>query len=503
MGDRPRLGVRDLTVSYGAHEVVHQISFNVGAGSSLALLGANGSGKSTTVKALTGLNKAGPGFEITFNGVRVAARDLTPSGTRRLGIRVVHQESPLIGDLAVADMMALHIGFPVTGGIVRRRELMRIAASTLAEFDVAVDPTRLCRDLNAGDRALVSLAISMAGIAAESALLILDEATASLTSKDAHRLLRRVRDATQRGLSVLMVTHRLSEVAEYCDRTLVMRDGDVVASFTHEDFSEDEAIAHMVGTKQDEADDQPHHVPATVSSLPAGAELRVRHLSGRELREATFSSRPGEILGVTGRNGEGASELLRLVAGVARPVTGTVEIAGVELEPGSPRSAILQGVHYLSSDRFNEGGVPLMTVGENMLLPRVERYGLRRRGAAADIQRYIKKLAVHPADPQVHFGSLSGGNQQKVLLARWLLVSPRVMLLDDPTAGVDPKTREVIFQQLKALAGEGTCIVLRSSELEHLARLCDRVLVVQDGRIVDQLEGADLTIEGVTHATFA
>jgi ABC-type sugar transport system ATPase subunit len=184
-------------------------------------------------------------------------------------------------------------------------------------------------------------------------------------------------------------------------------------------------------------------------------------------------------------------------------VTGSVEIAGIELEPGSPRSAILQGVYYLSSDRFNEGGVPLMTVAENMLLPRVERYGVRRRGAAADIERYMKKLTVNPDDPHAPFASLSGGNQQKVLLARWLLVSPRVMLLDDPTAGVDPRTREVIFEQLKALAREGACIILRSSEPEHLARLCDRVLVVQDGRIVDQLEGADLTIEGVTHATFA
>lgn len=497
-----RLAVRDLTVSYGAHQVVRQISFDVAAGSTSALLGANGSGKSTTVKALTGINRAGERSCVSLNGDTIKARDLTPRETRRRGIRVVHQEAPLIANLTVAEMMAHHTGFPVTAGIVKRRGLIRDAAETLGEFDVHVDPNRLCGELDAGDRALVSLAISMAGIPVDSALLILDEATASLSSADADRLLRRVHDATQRGLSVLMVTHRLSEVSSYADETLVLRDGHIARTFVREDFSEDEAIAAMVGVKhiEGEVDRRGAH---EATSMPADADLRVEGLSGRQVCGATFGCAAGEILGVTGRNGAGASELLRLVGGVARATAGRVTIGGADLEPGSARSAILEGVYFLSSDRINEGGVPLMTVGENMLLPRVERYGLGRRQARADVDRLMDELAVSPGDPTVPFGSLSGGNQQKVLLSRWLLMSPRVMLLDDPTAGVDPKTREVIFGQLRALADQGICIVIRSSEPEHLARLCDRVLVIRDGHIAMQLDGDDLTLEEVTHATFA
>jgi ABC-type sugar transport system ATPase subunit len=181
---------------------------------------------------------------------------------------------------------------------------------------------------------------------------------------------------------------------------------------------------------------------------------------------------------------------------------GVVRVGGTVLTPGSPRSAILNGVYFLSADRLTEGGVAPMTVGENMVLPRVERYGLGRRRAASDVGRMMTQLAVRPADPTTPFGSLSGGNQQKVLLSRWLLLDPRVLLLDDPTAGVDPKTRELIFEQLRRLALQGSSIVLRSSEPEHLARLCSRVLVVQQGRIVDQLSGENLTVEEVSRATF-
>jgi ABC-type sugar transport system ATPase subunit len=489
-------------VSYGAHKVVHEISFNVGAGSIVALLGANGSGKSTTVKALTGINRPGDGSSVTLNGSPLKARDLTPGESRRLGIRVVHQEAPLIEVLTVAEMMALNIGFPMTGGIIRRRQLKRLASETLAAFDVRVSPDELCGGLNAGDRALVSLAISMAGIPMETALLILDEATASLASSDADRLLRRVRAATERGLSVLMVTHRLPEVSQYCDETLVLRDGRVAKTFSHDDFSEDEAIAEMVGITLDDESSHVHHQHHS-TNLPMGADLKVIDLAGQRVRSVTFGCASGEILGITGRNGEGASDLLRLIGGMAPSSAGRVEVQGAELRLDGPRDPIMHGVFYLSSDRLNEGGVPPMTVMENMVLPRVERYGVRRRQADQDVDRYMKQLSVKPTDPQVPFGSLSGGNQQKVLLSRWLLLGPRVLLLDDPTAGVDPRTREIIFAQLKELAAQGVCILIRSSEPEHLVRLCNRVLVVQEGRIADEIDGQDLTTEEVSRAAFA
>ncbi|WP_086723363.1 sugar ABC transporter ATP-binding protein [Streptomyces carpinensis] len=496
-----RLAVSDLTVSYGQHEVVHGISFDVDRGRMVALLGANGSGKSTTVKALTGVNAMGPRTRVRFNGTPVKPASLTTTGSRRLGIRVVHQEAPLISNMTVAEMAALHMGFPHAGGVVRHGELKRQTAQMLADFDVDVDPDAYCGELTTGERALVSLAISMAGIDPDRALLILDEATAALSTTDAKRLLDRVRNAVERGLSVVMVTHRLPEVREYCDRTLVLRDGDLVSALERESFSESAVIHAMVGDEEQRVAADARQASATVPERSAA--LIATGLQGQGVTSASFHVRPGEILGVTGRAGEGASELLRIIGGLEPATRGSVSVRGRELRLRTPRDAVSAGIFYLSPDRLSEGGVPTMTVHDNIVLPMVERYGLARRKAAADVAAMMDKLSIRPKDARTPFGSLSGGNQQKVLLARWLLLQPTVLVLDDPTAGVDPNTREIMFAILHELAAAGVSVLLRSTEPEHLARFCDRVIVMQGGRDAVQLQGAELTTEEISRATYA
>ncbi|OZE37586.1 hypothetical protein CH259_12120 [Rhodococcus sp. 05-2254-4] len=495
-----RLAVRNLTVSYGQHEVVHGIDFDVERGSIVSLLGANGSGKSTTVKALTGVNPLHAKSQVTFNDNPIRAKDLTPVAARKIGIRVVHQESPLIANMTVAEMTALHTGFPLVGAtFVQRRALARKTEGILREFDVAVHPNTLCADLTAGERALVSLVISMAGISPERALLVLDETTAPLSTREAARLLDRVRGVADRGLSVLMVTHRLPEVREYSDRTIVLRDGHLVSNIGADEFSEADVIHAMVGGAGHSASSHDHdHDRSRGRGRPA---LVVENLAGNVSRELSLAVGTGEILGVTGRSGEGASELLRLIGGVESTHVGTTKIDGNDAPITGARDAIRAGIFYLSLDRLNEGGIALMTVHDNVVLPRVERYGANRRRAASDVDRMIRELDIRPADPTVPYASLSGGNQQKVLLARWLLLEPRILLLDDPAVGVDPNTREIIFDTLRELAARGTTVIIRSSEPEHLVRLCDRVIVVNGGRIVEEL--TDLNLEDISRATYA
>jgi len=491
--------VRNLSVFFESNRALDSLDLDVADGSIVALLGANGSGKSTAVKALTGINAIQPGAEIQLGGSILALDAMNPVGTQRRGIRVVHQEAPLVPDLTVAEAMAVNLGFPTTAGLIRWKELARQCESRLQAFNIDIDSRRLCRTLNASDRALVSLAIALSDIPVESAVLIIDEATASLSTGDAARFLKYVREAADRGLSVLMVTHRLPEVRAYCDETVVLRDGFRVAQFDRQSFDERAVVHAMVGqgAQQREASGNP---PERAVSHE---DLGVTTLTGAGLGAVSFRAGHGEVLGIAGRPGGGAAELLRLLGGVDRAAEGGITLGGEPVVVRSPRDAVALGIFYLSADRLTEGGVVTMSVAENLTLPRVERYGLRQGRARADIERIMVELDVRPADPDVPFGSLSGGNQQKVLLGRWLLLEPRVLLLDDPTVGVDPQTREVLFEVLRKLAGGGTIILLRSSEPEQLARICDRIIVVRDGVIVDELAGEHATTEEISLATYA
>jgi ABC-type sugar transport system ATPase subunit len=475
------------------------LDLDVSAGKMVALLGANGSGKSTAVKALTGINPVSAGWRIAVAGVALTSEALNPATTTKRGIRVVHQEAPLIADLTVAEAIGVNLGFPTVAGFIRGKELTETTRRLLGEFDVDVDPSRLCRSLSPSERALVSLAIAVGDIDVDSAVLILDEATASLTTADATRFLDHVRHAADRGLAVLMVTHRLTEVEQYCDEMVVLRDGVSVARFDRQSFDQREVIHAMIGeaaqSRSSDHDASPRDTQAR--------HLDIEHLSGDVLQDITLSVEPGEILGIAGRAGEGAAELLRAIAGLEPQVRGRVKLGDANLDLRSPRGPIAEGICFISADRFKEGGIAQMTVAENLTLPKTERYGMGLARANRDADRMIAQLDVRPSTREATFGNLSGGNQQKVILARWLLLNPHVLLLDDPTVGVDPHTRDVIFATITSLALAGRIILIRSSEPEQLALHCSRVVVLRDGRITQELIGTDLNAEKISFATFA
>jgi ABC-type sugar transport system ATPase subunit len=273
-----------------------------------------------------------------------------------------------------------------------------------------------------------------------------------------------------------------------------------VKSFTKSNFDEREVVHAMVGPDYREILSSQEEVERAEEGHNS---IEVNNFQSEGIDGASFSVAHGEILGVTGRPGGGASELLRLLAGIEPLIEGTLEIGNLQMKIRHPRDAINSGIYYISADRLLEGGVAAMTVAENLILPKNERYGLKRTKAAKDVAYIMSMLDIRPSNPFVSFGNLSGGNQQKVLLARWLLLRPRVLLLDDPTVGVDPYTRETIFQTLQTLSSNGTTILLRSSEPEQLARLCERVMIVRDGHIVMELAKNQMTIEEISVAAYA
>jgi ABC-type sugar transport system ATPase subunit len=327
----------------------------------------------------------------------------------------------------------------------------------------------------------------------------LDEATASLSQEDADRFLLLVKRAADAGAGVLMVTHRLDEVRRYCNRVVVLRSGNVVFEGSP-DTEPMELVRRMIGTNASERTIAKERDRTKISASRLAAE----DLAGPSLSGASFSIDPGEILGVVGRPGGGADALLRIVAGVDPASSGHIALDGQRRAPfRSPHAAIKKNVMYVSPDRASEGGAASLSVAQNMRLPAASHYWFRRRKASTDVAKAIAQLNVQPPDPTAPFGSLSGGNQQKVLLGRWLLLHPTLLALDDPTNGVDPETRETIFRVLTALADEGVAIMFHSTEPEQIARLCHRALVLREGRIADELMGSRLTEEEISVASIA
>jgi ABC-type sugar transport system ATPase subunit len=495
-----RLSIRNLSVRFGQQLALNSLDLDILGGKIVALLGANGSGKSTTVKALTGAYPADPGGRVAVGGGILTSDALNPAATRARGIRVVHQEAPLIANLTVAEAIAINLGFPTSGGFIRWKDLTTTTLRRLGEFGVDIDPSRLCRSLSPSERALVSLAIALGDIEVESAVLILDEATASLSTADASRFLDHVRSAADRGLAVLMVTHRLAEVRQYCDEMAVLRDGLTVARFDRRNFSESAVVHAMVGeAPQAHRDDR--EMPPAPSARSRGLEIEM--LGNAVLADVTLSVSPGEIVGIAGRPGGGAAELLRAIAGLEPVATGRVRLGDIQIDLRSPRGPLTHGICYISADRFAEGGIAGMTVAENLTLPKTERFGMRQARVRREADRMIAMLDVRPAARDTPFGRLSGGNQQKVILARWLLLEPNVLLLDDPTVGVDPHTREVIFATITSLANSGAIVLIRSSEPEQLVRHCTRVVILREGRVIEEFTGANQNMEKISLATFA
>lgn len=479
-----------------------------------ALLGANGSGKSTLAKVLTGVYQPDHG-EITVGIARVS-RLASPNHANQLGVAVVHQEAPLIDSMTVAEGMALFRGYPTAGGRVQWDRLREETAALLRAFDVEVDPDRLAGTLSPAERALVAMVIALDQVKAGLELLILDEVTASLPEKQAATFLDRVAAVARAGTAVLMVTHRLAELQGRADKVTVLRSGRVVHSARADALDHKMLIATMVG---------PHDGPATpgeaapggiVSRLWAtvsrpdtskeerGPMLQARNLAGRFMRDVSFDVRRGEIVGVAGLIESGINELPQVLGGMLQRQGGTLVVGSHELPRHmTPREAIQAGLMLLPVDRLRSGGIGTLDLAENVLLPEFGRFWHARSRERRVMEEIIACFDVRPPRPEALFGRLSGGNQQKILLGKWLLLRPSVLVLEDPTSGVDPNARAKMFEALADAAGQGVSILFFSTEPEQLAAMCSRVLVLRDGVVAAELTGGDLDQEIISQWSYA
>jgi ribose transport system ATP-binding protein len=466
-----------------------------------ALLGHNGSGKSTLIKTLSGYHLPDRVREASLDGGDLAFG--SASAAHQHGCRFVHQDLGLIESETVADNLGLTAGFPVRRGRIDRGELRARTRAALAQLGVEIDPDVAVSTLLPVHRTILAVARALSaseapepGGRAEVRLLVLDEPTAALPREEANQLLTVMRRAASRGIPVLFVTHHLQEVYAIADDVTVLRDGVVVHSSAVADVERAELVAHVVG----ETGPRPDRVArrrGTGAPVLDITDLRAPGLRGLDLRV-----RAKEVVGIAGLTGSGRDAVLPTVFGAHPRRAGAVIVGGSALRSGTPRDAVDAGVGYLPADRIRLGAVMSLCARENVVLADVTRHwrlpALRRHDEDMEAREWFGRLQVRPGDGlELPLTSFSGGNQQKVLLAKWLRCQPKVLLLDEPTQGVDVGAKAELHHHIQFAAAAGAAVVIASSDEGELAELCDRVLVLREGRVSAELVGPELTPGGI------
>lgn len=472
------LEVEGVSKAFGRTRALKSVRLAASAGEVHAVLGENGAGKSTLMKVLAGVIAPDEGT-ITLDGASYAPAD--PNEARTAGVAIVHQEPQLCPDLTVAENVMLGVE-PRRGPLLDRRRMRAVTEEALAQLldreRGAIAPDVLVERLPPGDQQMVAIARALAQ--GTSKVLILDEPTSSLTAKDAERLFAAVAGLREQGRCILYISHFLEEVERICDRYTVLRDGQTVGDGTVGETPMSEVVRLMVGVEVEELFPRSERSPGEIA-------LRVDALVGVDKPTgASLQLRRGEVLGVAGLVGSGRTELLRAIFGLDRVVDGTVRV-GSYVGPASPARRLAQGVGMLSEDRKGEGLAASMSVADNLTLSRLEGLGPlgtvlpgRQRAAA---QRWIDALRVRVREPGQPISDLSGGNQQKVALARLLHHDVDVLLLDEPTRGIDVRSRAEVYEVIDRLASEGKAVLVVSSYLPELFGICDRIAVMRRGRL--------------------
>jgi len=478
-----RLEARQLSKSYPGVRALHDVSIAIAAGECLALLGENGAGKSTLIKILAGAHNADSG-EISLDGK--ALRLTSPLVALQAGIAVIYQEFNLIPDLSIRDNLFLGRDLTCCGGWLRRREETKRTRELLDRIGMQhIHPDTPCRELTVAEQQAVEIAKALS---LDAKLLILDEPTAALSDHEVDRLLQIIDQLKRDGISLLYVTHRLDEVERVAERVCILRDGEHVITTDAAKVSRRDIIEHMVGRSL------AAEFPTRKASPPIAASpcLRVEKLTrGNAVIDASLQLYRGEILGLAGLVGAGRTELARLIFGADRADSGRIEMDGRHLAFKSPREAIRAGICLLTEDRKSQGLILEHSLLDNFALPSLRslsKFGLLDRHAEfAAFEKAAAQLDIRAHSPHQRAATLSGGNQQKVVLAKWLQRNAEVVIFDEPTRGIDVGAKFEIYRLMHELADAGKAILMISSELPELLAMSDRILVMREGRISGEI----------------
>lgn len=490
MKDNAVLEVKNIHKSFPGVRALQGVDFTLREGEIHALMGENGAGKSTLIKVLTGVYTKDEG-EIFIKGKEKAISIHSPQEAQKLGISTVYQEITLCPNLSVAENM--YIGRE-SSALTNWKKMNADADKILKNLDIPAKATQQLASCSIAVQQMVAIARA---VDMNCKVLILDEPTSSLDEQEVEKLFGLMRDLKSRGVGIVFVTHFLDQVYEVCDRITVLRDGKLVGEYEIKDLPRVQLVSKMLGKELDDLSDIKGESKAEASdgSVPV---LEAKGLySNAGIKPFDFYIKKGEVNGFTGLLGSGRSECVRAIFGADKVLGGIVKKNGKEVKITSPLAAMKNGIAYLPEDRKRDGIVGDLSVKENIILAAQVLRGFFKPFSKAEKEKfaeeYIKLLDIKTASPETPIKSLSGGNQQKVILARWLMTHPEYLILDEPTRGIDVGTKVDIQKLVLKLAGEGMSVTFISSETDEMLRTCSRLIVMRDRKVVGELSGEDLT----------
>jgi ribose transport system ATP-binding protein len=474
----PLLELTGITKQFPGVKALDEAGLCVYPGRVMALLGENGAGKSTLMKVLTGIYQADAGT-ITYRGQPVAFRG--PRESQDQGISIIHQELNLLPELSIAANIFLGREPRTRFGSIDHKQLRERSANLLTRLGVRHGPDTRLGDLSIGEQQMVEIAKALSF---DASVIIMDEPTDALTDTETEQLFVVIRELRAQGCGIVYISHRLKEIFEICDDVTVLRDGKWIGECPVSSLDEDRLIEMMVGRRLDEQ--YPH-----LSRAPGAVTLQVNNIRGPGVKEASFTLHEGEILGFSGLMGSGRTELMKLIYGAVRPSAGTLQLGGEPLAHRSAADGLAAGIAYISEDRKGDGLVLPLSVRENMTLCALREFvrGIHIDGAAERqaVGDYIRLFNIKTPSAEQPIRLLSGGNQQKVAIAKGLLTRPKVLILDEPTRGVDVGAKKEIYQLINEFKKGGLSVIIVSSEMPEVLGMSDRIMVMHEGRISAEL----------------
>jgi simple sugar transport system ATP-binding protein len=491
----PVLSLQNVSVTFGGVKALQDVSFEVLPGEVQCIAGENGSGKSTLIKVITGIYQPAPGCRFTVAGQSVET--MSPAQARSAGVVVIWQDLALFNEMSVAENIGIEAVLGATPRLVDHAAIRRTAENALARLGADIDVDARLSAFAIAQRQIVAIARALVR---EAKVIFMDEPTSSLTRTETDRLLDIVRTLSAQGIAIVFVSHRLAEVLEISKRVTVLRDGRLVGVFESAGMSQSRLTELMTGKTFDQS------VKARDYASPV--VLSVKGLSRRgDYADISLTIRKGETVGLTGLLGAGRTELALSIFGMLHPDSGAISMDGVPLQLRSNRDAIRAGIGYLSEDRLSLGLIQPQSIEDNLVLPVLDRILGRRlistRKKAALVARWVSDLAIRIGRPIDPVSTLSGGNQQRVAIAKWLAAGPKLIILDSPTVGVDVGARAGIFEIVQRLAHEGLAILLISDEVPEVYFNADRVLHMAEGRIVGEYDPRRIALTELEAVVYA